>query len=122
MRRVVWVASSLDDLRSFPREVQATLGYALFRAQDGAKHPNAKPLKGYGGAGVLEITEDFSGDTFRAVYTLTLPDAVFVLHAVQKKTKHGIATPTRELDLIRQRLRQAQAIASQHQTHEGERT
>jgi phage-related protein len=113
MRRVTWVGSSLDDLRSFPRDVQDTVGYALYLAQMGGKHPSAKPLRGFGGAGVLEVTEDYAGDTFRAVYTLTLPEAVYVLHAFQKQAKHGIATPKRELDLIRQRLRQAQEMSEQ---------
>jgi phage-related protein len=67
----------------------------------------AKPLKGFGGAGVLEILDDFDGDTYRAVYTVRFTGAVYVLHAFQKKSKHGIATPKAELNLIRQRLRQA---------------
>ena len=85
-------------------------GYALYLAQVGGKHPNAKPLKGFGGAGVLEVSEDYAGDTYRAVYTLTLPETVYVLHAFQKKSKQGIATPPREVATIRRRLKWAQEI------------
>ena len=101
MRELYWVGSSDEDVRAFPPEVRRVVGFALWLAQTGDKHPNAKPLRGFGGAGVLEIVEDRDGDTYRTVYTLTLPDAVYVLHAFQKKSKHGIATPKRELDLIR---------------------
>src|SRR5271155_6076429 len=87
------------------------MGYALYVAQCGGKHRNAKPLHGFAGAGVVEIVKDFRGDTFRAVYTLRIAGAVFVLHAFQKKSKVGIETPQRDLDLIRQRLRDAEQIA-----------
>lgn len=83
------------------------VGGALWDAQIGLKALYAKPLKGFGGAGVLEILDDFDGDTYRVVYTVRFAGAVYVLHAFQKKSKHGIATPKAELDLIRQRLRQA---------------
>lgn len=95
------------------------MGFALFRAQDGDKHPDAKPLQGFGGAGVLEVIADFSGDTYRTVYTLSLPDAVYVLHSFQKKSKHGVATPKREMELIRQRLREAKEIAAERRGMEG---
>src|SRR5438093_4474923 len=110
MRELVWVGSSLDDLRAFPDDVKRAMGYALYLAQAGGKHPNAKPLKGFAGAGVLEVGEDFAGNTYRAVYTVRLAEAVYVLHAFQKKAKRGIATPKQEIDLIRARLRQAQEI------------
>ena len=113
VRRIVWVGSSLEDLRAFPEAARATMGYALFRAQAGGKHPDAKPLKGFGGAGVLEVVEEVEGDSYRAVYTVTVPDAVYVLHAFQKKPKRGIATPQRDLDLIRRRLKQARHISAQ---------
>jgi phage-related protein len=107
-RDLVWVASSKRDLKEFPDEVQDVIGYALFLAQIGRKHDDARPLKGFGGAGVLEIRESFEGGTFRAVYTVTLNTAVYVLHAFQKKSRRGIATPKAENALVRQRLNAAQ--------------
>ncbi len=68
-KRVIWIGSSLDELREFPEEVRQVVGYALYLAQMGSKHPDAKPLKGFGGAGVLEIVENFDGDTYRACLT-----------------------------------------------------
>lgn len=99
-----FLASAHDDLRSFPDEVQKDVGYALYIAQLGGKAPEAKPLKGFGGAGVLEIMEDHDGDTYRAVYTVKFRGVVYVLHAFQKKAKKGIETPKHELSLIRTRL------------------
>lgn len=87
------------------------MGYALYVAQQGGKHRDAKPLKGFGGAGVVEIVTDFDGNTFRAVYTVRLAGAVYVLHVFQKKSKTGRATPKLELDLIDRRLREAERIA-----------
>lgn len=110
---LVWVGSSRKDLKSFPAEVQDVFGYALYVAQMGGKHPDAKPLKGFGGAGVLEVVEDHHGDTYRAVYTVTLKEAVYVLHAYQKKSATGIATRKQDIDLIERRLRLAQAIHRQ---------
>lgn len=107
---VVWVGASLQDLRSFPREAQRTLGYALRFAQQGGKHPDAKPLKGFGGAGVLEVVVDYDGDTYRLVYTVRLQERIYVLHAFQKKARQGISTPKHEIDLIRSRLKQAEEI------------
>lgn len=86
------------------------MGFALFQAQLGGKHVSAKPLKGFGGAGVLEVVDDFDGDTFRAVYTVRLAGVVYVLHCFQKKAKHGIATPKIVLDLIHERLKLAEQI------------
>lgn len=106
-KSVRWVAGSKEDLSDFPEEVRRRVGGALWDAQIGRKAPYAKPLKGFGGAGVLEIVDDFDGDTFRAVYTVRFRKAVYVLHAFQKKSKHGIATPKAELDLIRRRLKGA---------------
>ena len=83
------------------------MGYALYLAQTGSKHPDAKPLRGFGGAGVLEVVDDAGRDTYRVVYTITLPNAVYVLHAFQKKAKRGIATPKKDIDLIRDRLHRA---------------
>lgn len=104
---VLWVGSSKDDLSEFPEEVRRRVGGALWEAQAGRKAPYAKPLKGFGDAGVLEIVDDFAGDTFRAVYTVRFAKAVYVLHAFQKKSKRGVATPKGELDLIGQRLKRA---------------
>lgn len=98
-------------MRACPDDVQQTFGYALYLAQHGDKHDQAKPLKGFGGAGVLEVVEDHDGDTYRAVYTVRIAGAVYVLHVFQKKAKRGIATPKSDLDLIKQRLRAAQEQA-----------
>jgi phage-related protein len=103
-----WVGSSLEDLRAFPAEVRDAIGYALYLAQTGRKDPKARPLKGYKGAGVLEVREDHAGDTYRAVYTVRFAEFVYVLHAFQKKSKHGIATPPKELALLARRLRTAE--------------
>ncbi len=102
-----WVGSSLEDLKDFPEEVKGEIGYALYLAQIGDKHPDTKPLKGFKGASVLEVVEDFDGDTYRAIYTVKLPKAVYVLHVFQKKSKHGIATPKQDIDLIEARLERA---------------
>jgi phage-related protein len=104
---VRWVGSSKEDLSNFHAEVRRRVGGALWEAQIGRKAPYAKPLRGFGDAGVLEIVDDFDGDTFRAVYTVRFAKVVYVLHAFQKKSKHRIATPKAELDLIRQRLNRA---------------
>src|SRR5712691_9258306 len=94
---VFWIASSRKDLRKFPKGVKQTIGQALFDAQTGGKHPDAKPLKGFGGAGVLEVVEDDDGSAYRAVYTVKFAGVVYVLHAFQKKSKSGIKTPAREM-------------------------
>jgi phage-related protein len=107
-KSVRWIGSSKKDLSGFPEDVRRRVGGALWEAQVGRKAPYAKPLKGYRGAGMLEIVDDFDGDTFRAVYTVRFANAVYVLHAFQKKSRKGIATPRTELDLIERRLRRAQ--------------
>jgi phage-related protein len=89
------------------------LGFALYLAQQGKKHQNAKPLKGFSGAGVLEVIEDCLGDTFRAVYTVKIAENIYVLHCFQKKSKRGIETPKQEIDLIRNRLKMAQEHAKE---------
>jgi phage-related protein len=104
---VRWVGSSKEDLSGFPEDVRRRVGVALWEAQIGRKAAYAKPLKGFGDAGVLEIVEDYAGDSFRAVYTVRFARTVYVLHAFQKKSKRGIATPKAELDLIERRLRRA---------------
>ena len=104
---VVWIGSSKEDLRKLPASVQDVFGYALFLAQTGKRHSHAKPLKGFGGASVLEVVEDYRNDTYRAVYTVKFVEAVYVLHVFQKKSKRGISTPKQELELIRDRLKRA---------------
>jgi phage-related protein len=105
---VRWIGGSKEDLSDFPSEVRWRVGGAIWQAQLGSKAPYAKPLKGFGDAGVLEIVDDFAdGDAFRAVYTVRFARAVYVLHAFQKKSRRGVATPKNELSLVRQRLRQA---------------
>jgi len=113
MKPVVWVGSSREDLREFPRTVRQRVGTALQVAQDGDKHPDAKPLRGYHGAGVLEIVEDFDGDTYRAVYTVHFTEAIYVLHCFQKKSTRENATARRDLDLIEARLRRAREFHEQ---------
>jgi phage-related protein len=115
LKAVIWVGSSRKDLREFPEPVQDHMGYALYVAQCGGKHRDAKTLSGFGGAGVVEVVKDFRGDTFRAVYTLRYAGAVYVLHAFQKKSKTGRETPRGDIELIKQRLREAEQIAEERE-------
>jgi phage-related protein len=104
---VEWVGSARDDLKAFPGDVVREIGHALYVAQIGGKHPSAKPLTGdkeFKGAGVLEIVEDHDGSAYRAVYTVKFAGAIYVLHAFQKKSKRGIATPKSDFELIKRRL------------------
>jgi phage-related protein len=107
LKPLEWIGSSKKDLKALPNDVVDVFGYALFLAQAGGKHDQAKPLRGFGSADVLEVIEDFRGDTFRAVYTVRFEERVFVLHVFQKKSKTGIATPKRDMNLIRDRLKVA---------------
>jgi phage-related protein len=109
-KELVWVGSSRRDLREFPPAVRRTFGVALFAVQLGEKPPDAKPLKSFGGAGVLELIEDHRGSTYRAVYTVRFATRIYVLHTFQKKSKRGIATPKRERELIRERLKWAERL------------
>jgi phage-related protein len=109
LKKVVWIGSSKKIVQEFPMEVRKGIGFALYQAQEGNKHIHAKPLKGFFGAGVLEIVEDFDGDTYRAIYTVKFEDFIYVIHAFQKKSKTGIKTPKQEIDLIKQRLKIAQS-------------
>jgi phage-related protein len=113
IKPVIWVGSSRKDLREFPEPVRDHLGYVLYVAQKGGKHRDTKALSGFGGAGVVEIIKDFRGDTFRTVYTVKFASAIYVLHVFQKKSKTGRETPRRDLDLIKQRLREAEQIAKE---------
>ena len=110
---VIWVASSKRDLKRFPKVVRQTFGQALFDAQTGGKHPDAKPLKGFKGAGVLEVVEDDDGSTYRAVYTVRFVGAVYVLHAFQKKSKAGAKTPAQDIQKVKARLKEA----AEHHAH-----
>lgn len=106
---LIWIGESLEAVRSFPAEVKDEVGVALFHAQLGGKHVKAKPLR-HIGPGILEVVSDHRGDTYRAVYTVRLAGRVYVLHAFQKKSKSGIATPKPEIELIKQRLKRAIAL------------
>lgn len=110
---LIWLGSSKKDLLALPVAVRKFFGHALDIAQHGARHEAAKVLKGFGGAGVLEIIEDDTGGTYRAVYTVQFAEAVFVLHAFQKKSKRGIETPKTEMEIIRQRLKIAAIVAQE---------
>ena len=108
-----WIASSYKDLMALPVEVRRRFGYALSLAQMGDKDDAVKVLKGFGGAGVLEVVEDDTGGTYRAVYTVRFVEAVFVLHCFQKKSKRGIATPKEDMEIIHARLKVAEARAKE---------
>lgn len=111
-----WIASAKKDLKAMPGAVQDVFGYALELAQAGKKHRDAKPLKGFGSGGLLEVVESFDGSTYRAVYTVKFSEAVYALHCFQKKSTHGIATPKPDIELIRDRLKAAQAHAKGEKT------
>ena len=111
LKPVIWIGSSRRVVQAMPSEVRGRVGYALYAAQQGGKHRDAKPLKGFGGASVLEIVNDFDGNTYRAVYTVRLAGTVYVLHAFQKKAKSGRETPKADMALIESRLREAERIA-----------
>jgi phage-related protein len=119
LKPVIWVGTSRKDLRKFPEPVQDHMGYALFVAQQGGKHQDAKPLAGFGGAGVVEIVKDFRTDTFRAIYTVRFAATVYVLHAFQKKSRTGRKTPKADIKLVKQRLREAERIAFERSEEDG---
>ena len=111
-----WIGSSHKDLMAMPTEVRRFFGFALSLAQAGDKHEAAKVLRGFGGAGVLEVVEDAADGTYRAVYAVKFSQAVFVLHCFQKKSKKGAATPKPDIELIHARLKVAEAIAKEWQS------
>ena len=119
-KQLDFVGSSREDLKEFPEDVRQDIGYALFEAQRGQKPATAKPLKGFGGAGVLEIIKNFFGNTYRAVYTVRFEKVFYVLHCFQKKSRHGIKTPQQDIDLIKQRLKAAEEDYNEHYTKRGE--
>lgn len=110
LKSLIWVGSSKRDLLEFPEEVRQNVGYAIYLAQRGERSVQSKILKGFGGAGVIEIIEQDVSGTFRVVYTVKMPEFVFVLHAFQKKSKQGIKTLKQEIDLVNKRLKEAQRI------------
>ena len=108
IKEICWIGSSLEDLKDFPGGAKRNIGFALHFAQTGSKHPAAKPLKGFGGASVLEVVETAEGDAYRAVYTVRFAEAIYVLHCFQKKSKQGVKTPKQEIELIKNRLKRAE--------------
>ena len=108
LRPLNWVGGSFRDYIRFPEQVREEMGFALYRAQIGERHPIAKIMKGFGGGGVLELAARHDGNAYRAVYTVKFAEAVYVLHAFQKKSKKGIATPKSDIDIVRRRLRMAE--------------
>jgi phage-related protein len=118
LQQVLWVRSAKRDFVKFPEAVRDSFGFALYLAQLG-EHPSiAKTLKGFGHSGVVELIEDHRGDTFRAVYTVRFRGAIYVLHAFQKKSKSGAKTAKSDIDLIKQRLRDAEADYKQRSPKE----
>jgi phage-related protein len=115
----LWIGSSKDDLRAFPDEVRRVMGFAINDAQNGDEHPRAKALRGFGGRSVLEVVDDEDGNTYRAVYTVRFAGVIYVLHAFQKKSKKGIETPKRDIEIIRARLKLAEA---HYRTNYGSKT
>ena len=103
LRSLNWIGSSLDDLKKLPKAVQRDIGFSLHQIQEGKAPGNVKPLKGLG-SGILEIISDYNKNTYRAVYAVKIGEDIYVLHVFQKKSKHGIETPKKEIDLIKQRL------------------
>ena len=116
VKPAIWIGSSLRDLRAMPEQVRRDIGQALYTAQQGASDPAAKPLKGFGGARVMEIVERDRSGAYRAVYTAQFADAIYVLHVFQKKSKRGIATPKQDIDLIRRRLAEAERDFKERQS------
>ena len=115
LRPVTWVGSSRHELASLPKPVRRDMGKALYAAQRGDTDPAAKPLKGFGGARVMEIVDRRDTNTYRAVYTVQFAEAIYVLHAFQKKSTRGTATPARDIDLIRRRLADAERLHRERQ-------
>jgi phage-related protein len=115
LKPIMWVGTSLKDLRSSPRAVRLDVGHALFAAQEGRMDPTAKPLKGFGGASVLEIVASHQRSAWRVVYTVRFADAIYVLHVFQKKSTQGIKTPVQEIDLVKRRLVEAERYYRERQ-------
>ena len=114
LRETVWIGDSKARLKEFPQPIQEDIGDALFIAQAGSMSPAAKPFKGVG-SGVFEIRADYRTDTYRAVYAVKIGERVYVLHCFQKKSKRGIKTPKKEVDLIKKRLKMAQGLEENYE-------
>lgn len=110
MKRLFWIGSSREDLKEFPDEVQDEMGHGLYLAQIGERHNRAKTLSGLGNAKVIELRETDRSGTYRVVYTVEMAEFIFVLHAFQKKSKSGIATPKQDVDLIKCRLKEVDSL------------
>jgi phage-related protein len=110
VKKLVWVGSSYKDFKEFPPSIHQTVGYALFLAQNGKIHMHAKVLSGMGSAGIQEIRENDKSGTYRVIYTVETGEYVFVLHAFQKKSKSGIATPKQDIELLKNRLKEARSL------------
>jgi phage-related protein len=108
VKELGWVVSSKKDLMGFPLNVRKEMGHALYIAQQGGKHKDAKPLKGFGGATVLEVVQNDGNGTYRTMYTVQFEQVIYVLHAFQKKSKTGIKTSKQDMDLVEKRLAAAQ--------------
>lgn len=120
-KELEWVGSSKKDLKKFPDEIKRFMGHALRVAQQGNKHAAAKVLKGFGSAHLLEIIDMDETGTYRTAYTVKFEDTVYVLHAFQKKSKHGIATPKPEMDTIKDRLKMAYELSIQRKGKNNEK-
>jgi phage-related protein len=113
LKPVEWVGTALEELRACPEAVQDAVGYALYLAQCGEQHPAAKRLRGEL-RGLVEIVDDWGGNTYRAVYTASLAGVIYVLHVFRKKATRGIATPRHVIEGIKGRLRQARTHHARH--------
>lgn len=109
-RQLAYLGSSQKDARKLPSEVQELFAYALDIALEGGQHEDAKPLIGFHGRSVVEVCDDYRGDTYREVYTVRFEEVIYVLHIFQKKSKKGIATPKEDMEVIKQRLKWAEAL------------
>ena len=114
MRKVAFIGSAQKDLRRIPDVPRQRFGYALYQAQQGISAKRAKPLQGFGGSSVVELVEDFDGDTYRTVYTTRFAEVLYVLHCFQKKSKKGRKTSKQEIDLVKRRLRDAKSHYTEH--------
>ena len=112
-KEIIWLGKTKKDLKAMPSAVVDSIGFALYQAQIGEKADNTKVLKGFHGAGVLEVIESDQAGTYRAVYTLKFGSEIYILHCFQKKSKSGISTPKKDMDIINQRLKEAEEIAKQ---------
>ena len=114
LRKVRWVGDSREQLQKFPSQVRKDIGHALYLVQTGQTPPSSKPMRGLE-SGVFEIVDDYDTNSYRAVYTVKIGRSLYVLHAFQKKSKRGIATPKKEIDQIKRRLRRAKELAKQEE-------